>query len=308
MPEDDCMIDIIVVGGGCAGLTAALYASRAGKSVLLFESENIGGQITAAPRVDNYPGIPHISGMQFADSLYEQVTESGVTIELDSVQSIQETGSSKTVITENGSYKCRAIILATGSRHRKLGLPREAELTGHGVSYCAVCDGAFYKECPVAVVGGGNTAIGDAVFLSFCCESVTVIHRRSEFRADASLMIKAQARKNIRWVTEVVPQELLGDKNLTGIRVLNPGTGEIREILIDAVFVAIGQIPENDAFAEIVDTDSSGYLIAGEDCATNVPGIYAAGDCRTKSVRQLTTAAADGAIAAIAAWEYISDF
>ncbi len=306
MPENDFLTDIIVIGGGCAGLTAALYASRAGKSVLLFESENIGGQITAAPRVDNYPGIPHISGMQFADSLYEQVTESGVRIELDSVLSIQDNASFKTVVTETGSYPCRAIILATGSRHRKLDLPREAELTGHGVSYCAMCDGVFYKDSPVAVVGGGNTAIGDAIFLSFCCKSVTIIHRRAEFRADASIIQRAKERSNISWITGAVPQDLLGGKNLNGVRLLTTTTGESTDIIVDAVFVAIGQIPENAAFAQLVDIDSSGYLIAGEDCATNVPGIFAAGDCRTKSVRQLTTAAADGAIAAIAAWEYIT--
>lgn len=297
------MTDIIVVGGGCAGLTAALYAARAGKSVLVFEAENIGGQITAAPHIDNYPGIPHVSGIQFADSLYEQVTELGVEIELDMVLRIEDAGQYKIAVTDNGRYECKAVILATGARHRTLGLSREEELTGHGISYCAVCDGAFYKNRPVAVVGGGNTAVCDALFLSSCCESVTVIHRRDEFRADASLMKKAKEAGNIRWITGSVTEELLGEHNLTGIRVRSKATGEADDIAVDALFVAVGQVPENSAAAGLLDTDTEGYLLAGEDCATNIRGIYAAGDCRTKSVRQLTTAAADGANAAMAAWE-----
>jgi len=300
------MTDIIVVGGGCAGLTAALYAARAGKSVLVFEAENIGGQITASPQVDNYPGIPHVSGMQFADSLFEQVTELGVAIELDSVLRIEDTAQGKTVITENGSYTCKAVILATGSRHRTLGLPREEELTGRGISYCAVCDGAFYKDCEVAVAGGGNTAVSDALYLSSICKSVTVIHRRDAFRADASLLRRAEAKSNIRWMTSAVPEELLGGDSLTGIRVRSTKTGELSDIPADALFVAVGQIPENTAFSGMVATDGTGYLLAGEDCSTNVDGIYAAGDCRTKTVRQLTTAVADGANAAMAAVDCVS--
>ena len=300
------MTDIIVVGGGCAGLTAALYAARAGKSVLVFEAENIGGQITAAPQIDNYPGMPHVSGMQFADSLYEQVTELGVEIELEPVLRVENSPSCKTVITENSRYECRAVILATGSKHRVMGIPREEELTGHGISYCAVCDGAFYKDRPVAVVGGGNTAIGDALFLSSCCNSVTIIHRRGEFRADASLLARAKAKSNIYWMTGTVPEELLGGNNLTGIRVRSQTTGEGSVLAVDALFIAIGQIPENSAFAGLLAMDDAGYLLAGEDCTTNVSGIYAAGDCRTKAVRQLTTAVADGANAAKAAWECAS--
>jgi len=297
------MTDIIVVGGGCAGLTAALYAARAGKSVMVFEAENIGGQITAAPLIDNYPGMPHVSGMQFADSLYEQVTELGVVIELEPVLRIESSPDFKTVITEDSRYECRAVILATGARHRTMGLPREEEMTGHGISYCAVCDGAFYKDRPVAVVGGGNTAVGDALFLSSCCKSVTIIHRREKFRADASLLARAKEKSNIHWKTGTVPEELLGGDNLTGIRVRSQITGDKSDIEVDALFIAIGQIPENAAFAGLIATDDAGYLLAGEDCTTNVSGIYAAGDCRTKAVRQLTTAVADGANAAKAAWE-----
>ena len=300
------MTDIIVVGGGCAGLTAALYAARAGKSVLVFEAENIGGQITAAPQIDNYPGMPHVSGMQFADSLYEQITELGVEIELEPVLQVESSPACKTVITENSRYECRAVILATGSKHRMMGLPREEELTGHGISYCAVCDGAFYKDRPVAVVGGGNTAIGDALFLSSCCKSVTIIHRRGEFRADASLLARAKAKSNIYWMIGTVPEELIGGNNLTGIRLRSQTTGEGSILAVDALFVAIGQIPENSAFAGLLAMDDAGYLLAGEDCTTNVSGIYAAGDCRTKAVRQLTTAVADGANAAKAAWECAS--
>ena len=300
------MRDIIVVGGGCAGLTAALYAARAGKSVLVFESENIGGQITAAPQIDNYPGVPHVSGMQFADSLYEQVIELGVEIELDLVVRIENSPDCKIVFTEDDRYECRAVILATGSKHRTLGLPREEELTGHGVSYCAVCDAAFYKDLPVAIVGGGNTAVGDALFLSSCCDSVTIIHRRDEFRADASLIKRAQNTKNIHWITGVVIEELLGQHNLNGIRVRSKMTGEKSDIAVDALFIAVGHVPDNSVSRGLISSDSSGYIIAGEDCTTNIPGIYAAGDCRVKTVRQMTTAVADGTNAAMAAWEGIS--
>jgi thioredoxin reductase (NADPH) len=298
------MKDIIIVGGGCAGLTAALYAARAGKSVLVFEAENIGGQITATPQVDNYPGIRHVSGMQFADNLYEQVIALGVEVELETVVRIEHSPEYQTVITESGSHKCKSVILATGAKHRSLGLPGEKELIGHGVSYCAMCDGAFYKNSPVIVVGGGNTAITDALFLASYCESVTVIHRRETFRADENLLTKAKEKKNIHWITNSVVEELVGKGNLSGVRVRNKITGEFNEIPVEAVFIAIGQVPENAAFANLLATDTEGYLMAGEDCSTALPGIYVAGDCRAKAIRQLTTAVADGTNAAMAAWKH----
>ncbi len=297
------MRDIIVVGGGSAGLTAALYAARAGKSVLVFEAENIGGQITGTPQVDNYPGISHMSGIQFADSLYEQVLALGVEIQLETVVGIEHFSEHQTVITDSGIHECKAIILATGAKHRTLNLPREQELIGRGVSYCAMCDGAFYKNSPVAIVGGGNTAITDALFLASYCESATIIHRREIFRADQSLLKKAREKENIYWVTNSVVEELVGKDNLSGLRVRNKITGEFNEIFVKGVFIAIGQVPTNAAFANILPTDSDGYFIAGEDGVTTVPGIYVAGDCRTKAVRQLTTAVADGTNAAMTAWK-----
>lgn len=298
------MADVIIIGAGCAGLTAALYLARAGKSVTVFEAENIGGQITASPHVDNYPGIAHVSGMQFADSLFEQAASMGAEIELDSVLGIEDRGDHKTVLTESGRHTCGAVILATGTKHRMLGLAREEDLAGRGISYCAVCDGAFYKGEPVAVVGGGNTALVDAIFLSSLCESVTVIHRRDAFRAEAKLLSRAREKANIRWVTGAVPEDLLGGSHLEGIRIRRT-SGDCSDIPVKAVFVAIGQEPDHAAFDGLIETDEAGYFAAGEDCATNVPGIFAAGDCRRKAVRQLTTAAADGANAAMAAWNYL---
>lgn len=296
------MKDLIVIGGGCAGLTAALYAARAGKSVLLFEAENIGGQITAAPFVDNYPGAPHISGIQFADNLFEQVTALGVEVELEKVTGIEENGTCKTVITEDGRYDSRSVVIATGAKHRKLGLENEDRLTGHGVSYCAVCDGAFYKGQTVAVVGGGNTALCDALFLSNLCGKVYVIHRRDTFRADATMTRRLREVPNIEFITEKVIDALVGQDRLTGLRLKSVKDDELSEIPADALFVAIGHVPDSDSFAGIIETDEEGYILAGEDCQTGIPGIFAAGDCRRKAVRQLTTAVADGANAAVGAW------
>ncbi len=296
------MKDLIVIGGGCAGLTAALYAARAGKSVLLFEAENIGGQITAAPFVDNYPGAPHISGMQFADSLFAQVTELGAEVELERVIGVEDEGDKKVVVTEDGRYDCRSVIIATGAKHKRLGLPEEERLTGHGVSYCAVCDGAFYKGRTAAVVGGGNTAFCDALFLSNLCKKVYLIHRRDTFRADAAMIERLKAVPNIEIITEAVVETLNGDGELTGLRLKSTSDGREMTLAADVLFVAIGHVPDSATYAGLVDTDEEGYIVAGEDCQTRVPGVFAAGDCRRKAVRQLTTAVADGANAAVGSW------
>ncbi len=296
------MKDLIVIGGGCAGLTAALYAARAGKSVLLFESENIGGQITSAPVVDNYPGAPHISGMQFADNLFAQVTELGVEVELEKVISVEHHGEYKTVITGDGRYDCQSIVIATGAKYRRLGLPGEERLIGHGVSYCAVCDGAFYKGRTAAVVGGGNTAFCDALFLSNLCQKVYVIHRRNDFRADLAAVERLRCVPNIEFITETIVDALLGEAELTGLRLKSLADGREIELSADVLFVAIGHVPDCAPFADLVETDEEGYIVAGENCQTRVPGVFAAGDCRRKSVRQLTTAVADGANAAVGAW------
>ncbi|NLW89111.1 MAG: FAD-dependent oxidoreductase [Clostridiaceae bacterium] len=296
------MKDLIVVGGGCAGMTAALYAARAGKSVLLFEAENIGGQITAAPFVDNYPGAPHMSGMEFADKLFEQVSELGVEIELERVIGMEDHGAEKIVITQDGRHASKSVILATGAKHRKLGLPDEERLTGYGISYCAVCDGAFYKGRTAAVVGGGNTAFCDALFLSNLCEKVYLIHRRNTFRADAAMTERLRSVPNVVMIMNTVVDSLVGERALQGIRVRSVAGGGVSELSVDALFVAIGHEPDSAPFSGNIQTDSEGYFIAGEDCATDIPGIYVAGDCRRKSVRQLTTAVSDGANAAVGAW------
>lgn len=297
--------DIVIVGAGTAGLTAAIYALRAGKTVLITEGEGFGGQITSSPRVENYPGISHISGSEFADNLVSQAMELGADVELERVIKIVD-GKMKTVITDSNSYSCKAVILATGARHRPLGVDGENELAGRGVSYCAVCDGAFYKEKNVAVVGGGDSALQSALFLSAYCESVTLIHRRDEFRGEKALVKKIGERDNIKTLMNTRVVKLIGSDELDGIKIAT-GDAEPYSIPMDGVFVAVGQMPDNEQFKEIADLDDYGYIIADETCKTKTAGVFVAGDCRTKEVRQLTTAAADGAVAALAACNYIDE-
>ncbi len=297
--------DIVIVGAGTAGLTAAIYALRAGKTVLITEGEGFGGQITSSPRVENYPGISHISGSEFADNLVSQAMELGADVELERVIKIVD-GKMKTVITDSNSYSCKAVILATGARHRPLGVDGENELAGRGVSYCAVCDGAFYKEKNVAVVGGGDSALQSALFLSAYCESVTLIHRRDEFRGEKALVKKIGERDNIKTLMNTRVVKLIGSDELDGIKIAT-GDAEPYSIPLDGVFVAVGQMPDNEQFKEITDLDDYGYIIADETCKTKTAGVFVAGDCRTKEVRQLTTAAADGAVAALAACNYIDE-
>ncbi len=294
------MYDIIIIGAGTAGLTAGIYATRAGKSVLILEQKTYGGQIINTPDIENYPGIAHVSGFQFAQGLYDQAMALGVTYKVEKVLSVA-VGNSKSVKTSEGEYTCKAVIIATGAKNRPLGLDRESELTGAGVSYCATCDGAFFRNKEVAVVGGGNTALEDAAFLSNYCSKVYIIHRRDEFRGDKKDVDALKAKENVEFVLDSVPTELLGEDMINGIRVKNVKTDETRDLTVKGVFIAIGQMPDNQAFADIVKLDDQGYIIADESCETGTEGVYAAGDCRTKTVRQLTTAAADGAVAALAA-------
>ena len=299
------MNDIIIIGAGTAGLSAAIYARRAGKKALILEALSYGGQIINTPEVENYPGIKNISGFDFATGLYEQAADLGAEIEYVRVTGIESNADgSKTVHTTDGDRECKAVIIATGAKNRPLGIDREEELTGSGVSYCATCDGAFYKKKAVAVNGGGNTAIEDAGFLSNFCSKVYVIHRRDEFRADVHEVEKLKAKENVEFILDSEVTALLGDDELTGIEVTNKKTGEKKELEISGLFIAIGQMPDNTAFASVVDLDEKGYIIGKEDCLTNTPGVFTAGDCRTKAVRQLTTAAADGAVAALAAAAY----
>ncbi len=294
------MYDIVIIGAGCAGLTAAIYAARAGKNVLILENEGIGGQIATSPKVENYPGFSSISGMEFSDKLYEQADALGVTLELDRAEKIIDNGNTKTVKTEYGEYECKAVIVATGVKHRHLGIEAEAKYIGRGVSYCAVCDGAFYKNKTVAVVGGGNSAVQSAIMLSGICEKVYLIHRRDSFRCEAKLSDEVKSIENIELVLNSTVKDLEGENKLSAIITENTAQEE-RKIEAEGLFVLVGQIPENSAFSDIINLDEAGYIVAGEDCKTNVEGVFAAGDCRTKAVRQLTTAAADGSVAALAA-------
>jgi thioredoxin reductase (NADPH) len=294
------MKDLIIIGAGCAGLTAALYAARAGKSVLIFEKESIGGQIASSPLIENYPGVPRMSGIEFADHLFSQVTELGVELEIDEVIKIEPQESVHHVFTSNQKYEAKAVIIATGAKHRTLGLDKEELLTGHGVSYCALCDGAFFKNKRVAVIGGGNTAITEALYLSTYCESVTVIHRRDSFRADLRLMSQAESKSNIFWIKDTVVQGLEGDQKLSGLKLLNTKTNSTSSLSVDGLFVAIGHLPQTKLFSGLVPINSEGFFDIGEDCKTPVPSIYVAGDCRKKNMRQLTTAVADGANASMA--------
>lgn len=299
------MYDIIIIGAGPAGLTAAIYARRASKSVLVLEAMTYGGQIINTPEIENYPAAPHISGFDFATRIYEQATALGAEIKFERVTRITD-GTEKTVTTDQGSYTAKAVIIAVGSANRKLGLPNEDELVGRGVSYCATCDGAFYKGKTAAVVGGGNTALEDALYLSDLAETVYLIHRRDSFRGDTTTVELLKKRSNVKFIYNSNVTKLIADKKLTAVEVTDK-SGNVTELPVDGLFAAIGRTPQNDVFSGIVDLDEAGYIIAGEDCRTNVPGIFAAGDNRTKNVRQLVTAAADGASAVAEAVKYIAE-
>ncbi len=300
------MHDIIIVGAGPAGLTAALYALRADKTVLLIEKENFGGQITYSPKVENYPTQMEISGSELAQKMVDQVLEHGADVELAEVLEIRD-GKIKTVVTDMGDYEAKAVIIASGSKHRQLGLPRENDLIGKGVSYCAVCDGAFFAGQDVVVVGGGNTALQEAVMLSEYCTHVTVLQNLSFMTGEGKLVAALEKKENVTFIFDTVVSELLGDESLIGLKIHNTKTDEYGELSTDGLFVAIGQQPENDAFKNVADLNDYGYISADECCVTKTEGIFVAGDCRTKAVRQVTTATADGAVAALAACRYIDE-
>ncbi len=300
------MTDIIIVGAGTAGLTAAIYGVRAGKSVIVFEAAAYGGQIINTPDIENYPGIAHISGFDFATGLYQQAVDLGAEVKFEQVVSVRDEDDHKVVTTSGGNrYECRAVILATGAKNRPLNLDREKELIGKGVSYCATCDGMFFKKKDVAVNGGGNTALEDAAYLADICNKVYLIHRRDRFRGDEADVEKLRKKGNVEFVLNSTVTKLIGKDRLEGVEVTNKFTKEKTVLPVAALFVAIGQVPDNAAFSNLVDLDSRGYIEAQEDCRTKDKGVFTAGDCRTKQVRQLTTAAADGAIAALAACSYI---
>jgi thioredoxin reductase (NADPH) len=300
----DKIYDIIIIGAGPAGLTAAIYARRASKTVLLIEAKSCGGQIINTPHIDNYPASPHISGYDFASAVYGQAEELGAEITYEKAVGIED-GAIKKVKTENNEYKAKAVIVATGSENRKLGVEGEDELVGRGISYCATCDGAFFRGKTVAVVGGGNTALEDALYLSDLSETVYLIHRRDGFRGDDATVNTLKERKNVKFVLNSRVTKLTADKKLKSIEVTDKD-GNVTELEVNGLFVAVGRIPENQNFASVIELDGSGYAVAAEDCRTRTAGIFVAGDNRTKEVRQLVTAASDGAAAATEAVRYIN--
>ena len=300
------MLDIIIVGAGPAGLTAAVYARRAGKSVLILEKESFGGQIVYSPKIENYPGFLELSGTEFGEKLVDQAIHHGAEIELDTVTAIHDNGKIKSVITTRTQYLCKSVIIAAGSRHRPLGLSREDDLIGHGISYCALCDGDFFKDKDVAVVGGGNTALQNAVLLSETSKSVTIVQNLPKLTGEASLSQILKARANVKIICNTIVTELLGDKELTGIKTKNTANGEESTLTLDGVFVAIGQMPDNKPFQDVCDLDQGGFVASDEACLTKTPGVFVAGDCRAKGVRQIATAIGDGATAALAACRYLN--
>lgn len=301
------MYDIIIIGAGPAGLTAALYARRAGKRVLLLEGNSYGGQITLSPRVENYPGFAAISGTEFSDALLSQVLALDTETDFKVVTGLTHCEGGYRVLCDDDDSEltAKSVIIAAGVHHRPLGVEREEELVGAGISYCAVCDGAFYAGADVAVVGGGNTALGDALQLAQSSKTVYLIHRRSEFRGESGLVEKLREKENVVFVTPAVVTALHGETELEAVTLSNPQTGETQQLSVAGLFVAVGQIPQNEAFAALVECDEAGYILADEAMATSAPGVFVAGDCRKKQVRQLTTAVSDGAIAALSACSYV---
>ena len=300
------MFDIIVVGGGPAGLTAAVYALRAGKQVLVLEKNGFGGQIAYSPKVENIPGTISISGSEFAENLTEQVLELGAQVEIETVTRVECEGKLRRVYTQEGSvYEAGAVILALGVQHRMLGLEGEEELIGHGLSFCAVCDGAFYAGGHAAMIGGGNSALQEALLLSQVCRQVTVVQNLPFLTGEQKLQQALAEKENVRVILDTVVTEYISrDGELTGL-MLRSGDGSTQDLEVDGAFLAVGLVPENEAFAQVAKLDDRGYFQASEDCLTQTPGVFVAGDCRQKHIRQVTTAAADGAIAALAAVRYV---
>ena len=324
------MYDVIVIGAGPAGLSAAIYAQRAGKQVLVLEGKSYGGQIINTSKIENYPGIQEVSGFNFATGLYEQAKATGAEISYEKCLKIEKVNSDTqsveaaeiekpqkestepdvekragfVVSCKSKQYTAQSVIIAVGAVNRKLGLEKEEKLTGKGVSYCATCDGAFYKGKNVAVVGGGNTALEDAIFLSNYCSNVFLIHRRDTFRGEKKWEMLLRERDNVHFYLEQTVSELVGEERLQGLKLQHIATGEETSLEVEGLFIAVGQKPATSDFTSLLETDQGGYVTAGENCQTSIPGIYVAGDCRVKQVRQLTTAVADGSVAALAACAY----
>ncbi len=301
------MYDVIIIGAGPAGLTAAVYLRRADKNVLVLERETFGGQITHSPRVENYPGFVTMTGSELGDRLIEQVMAQGAELELDAAVSIEGAPGNYTVKGERGEYKAKSVIIAVGSEHRRLGLPKEDKFTGEGISYCAVCDGAFYAGKEVVVIGGGNSALQEAVMLSKLCTKVTVVQNLSFLTGENKLKEELENKDNVSFIFSSTVKEIKGDDKFEGIIIENTDTKEETLLVCDAVFVAIGQKPMNEPFKDNVSLNEYGYINADESCVPEgaKSGIFVAGDCRSKRIRQVATAVADGAVAALSAASFI---
>lgn len=302
------LYDVAIIGSGPAGLSAAVYALRAELKTIVFERDSMsGGQVLNTDEVDNYLGFPKINGFDLGTKFQDHAKQTGMQIITTKVTQIEEQEETYTILTEDGEYHAKTVLLATGTKHRKLDVPGEEKLYGKGVSYCATCDGAFFRNKTVAVIGGGDVAVEDALYLSRICEKVYVIHRREEFRAAPSLVRRMKETKNIELILGFVPVEITGDTIVDGLTVKEKD-GEGRwELSVSGVFVAIGILPENDVYKELVPTDEAGYVIAGENGRTKIPGIFVAGDIRTKKLRQIVTAVADGANAIHSIEEYLTE-
>lgn len=303
------MYDVIIIGSGPAGLAAAIYAQRAELNTIVIEKNPLsGGQIINTYEVDNYPGLPGISGFELAEKFRSHCDGLGATFITGDVTKFEVVDNVKRVtIDDRDVYEAKAVIIATGAGYRKLGVEGEAKLSGMGVSYCATCDGAFFRNKTTVVVGGGDVAVEDAIFLARLCKKVYVVHRRHEFRAAKSLCNRLMAMENVEIIWDSVVDSIEGNEMVEGIYITNVNTKEQNYIETNGVFIAVGNIPISDVFKDVVETDKAGYIIAGEDCATSIPGVYAAGDIRTKALKQIITAAADGANAITAVERYLNE-
>lgn len=298
------MYDIIIIGGGPAGLTAAVYARRAGKSALVLEKASFGGQITYSPKIENFPSEKSISGTELADKMMEQALSQGADIELEEAMSVEKIGDIFKVTTDFSEYEAKAVIIATGAKHRLLGVEGEENLVGKGISFCAVCDGAFYADKEVMVIGGGNSALVEATLLAETCKKVTVVQNLPYLTGEKTTADALVSKPNVEVIYSTVVKEFKGEDELEAV-VLKAEDGTETTLTPAGVFVAIGLAPENTAFENLAELNEYGYIVANESCLTKTQGVFVAGDCRTKQVRQIATAAADGAIAALKAVEYI---
>lgn len=299
------MTDIIIIGAGPAGLTSAIYALRAGKSVKVLEKNSFGGQINFSPKIENYPGFTQISGAELADALVEQALSQGADFEIEEVLKIEKETDGFTVITDTTKHSCKAVIIATGAKHRHLGVEGEDKYIGEGISFCAVCDGAFYTDKEVVVIGGGNSALQEALLLSETSKKVTIVQNLEFFTGEKRLVDLVEAKDNIEYILGATVIKFFGDDEIRGAVIKDSKTGKESEIYADGFFEAIGLAPENEQFENVAELQR-GYVKSDEKCLTSTPGIYTAGDCRTKSIRQIATAVADGAVAALAACDFIS--